>query len=268
MLNDIALGRYFPGNSLLHRLDPRIKIVLLFLFLAIIFLWVNSLVYLALGSMTAALIFTAKIPLRMVATSLKPLWWIILFTFLLHFFGTEGEGIFQLGSLTATWEGLKQGGLITFRLALLIILSALLTFTTDPLALTDAIESLLSPLKRFGVPAHELAMMMTIALRFIPTIIEETDRIIKAQESRGADFTTGNILTRVKNFVPILVPLFIAAFRRADDLATAMEARCYRGGEGRTRLRRLQLGRLDYTACGVSALIVGGIFLLTQWGII
>jgi energy-coupling factor transport system permease protein len=208
---------------------------------------------------TFMLIMTSKVPLRMVLRSLKPLWWIILFTFVLHLFSHPGREIYRIWQFVITQEGVEQGALISVRLMLLIVLSTLLTFTTSPLKLTDALESLLSPFKRLGLPAHELAMMMTIALRFIPTLISETDKIMKAQQSRGADFVTGSIMSRLKNMVPILVPLFLSAFRRADDLALAMEARCYRGGEGRTRMKEMKLGRLDYVAIGVFAVLSVGL---------
>lgn len=180
--------------------------------------------------------------------SIKPIIWIILFTFILHSFTTQGKVIFEVWKLSITWEGLANGSFVCLRLLLLMFGASLLTFTTPPLVLSDALEDLMKPLKRFGVPAHELAMMMTIALRFIPTLLEETDKIIKAQKSRGADFMTGNILKRVKAFMPILIPLFISAFRRADDLAMAMEARCYHGGVGRTRLKQLSFTSRDYIA--------------------
>ena len=190
----------------------------------------------------------SKIPLKMFFISIKPIIWIILFTFILHSFTTQGKVIFEVWKLSITWEGLANGSFVCLRLLLLMFGASLLTFTTPPLVLSDALEDLMKPLKRFGVPAHELAMMMTIALRFIPTLLEETDKIIKAQKSRGADFMTGNILKRVKAFMPILIPLFISAFRRADDLAMAMEARCYHGGVGRTRLKQLSFTSRDYIA--------------------
>ncbi|MDD6383209.1 MAG: energy-coupling factor transporter transmembrane component T [Selenomonadaceae bacterium] len=249
MLSDITIGQFFPGDSLLHRLDPRTKIILLFFFLVAIFAVSSAASYALLAGMTFALILVSRVPLRMMLRSVKPLWWIILFTFLIHLFSTPGEELAKIWIFTVTWQGLAQGFLVCLRLVLLILLSSLLTFTTSPLKLTDAMERLLSPLRRFGVPAHELAMMMTIALRFVPTLIEETDRIMKAQQSRGADFSEGSILNRLKALVPILVPLFLSAFRRADELAMAMEARCYRGGEGRTQMKALQVTGIDYIAC-------------------
>ena len=259
MLNNIMIGQYFPGDSFLHRMDARVKILLLLILLIEVFVFTSAPVYLLMMGITFLLIMTSKVPLRMVLRSLKPLWWIILFTFVLHLFSHPGREIYRIWQFVITQEGVEQGALISVRLMLLIVLSTLLTFTTSPLKLTDALESLLSPFKRLGLPAHELAMMMTIALRFIPTLISETDKIMKAQQSRGADFVTGSIMSRLKNMVPILVPLFLSAFRRADDLALAMEARCYRGGEGRTRMKEMKLGRLDYVAIGVFAVLSVGL---------
>lgn len=252
MLSNITIGQFFPGNSLLHRLDPRTKIILLFFFLVAIFAVSSAASYALLSGLTLALMLVSRVPMRMMLRSVKPLWWIILFTFVIHLFSTPGEELAKVWIFSVTMEGLVQGFLICLRLVLLILLSSLLTFTTSPLKLTDAMERLLSPLRRFGVPAHELAMMMTIALRFVPTLIEETDRIMKAQQSRGADFSEGSIMKRLRALVPILVPLFLSAFRRADDLAMAMEARCYRGGEGRTQMKALQVTGIDYVAYGVS----------------
>ncbi len=259
MLNNIMIGQYFPGDSFLHRLDARVKILLLLILLIEVFVFTSAPVYLMMTGITFLMIMISKVPVRMVLRSLKPLWWIILFTFVLHLFSHPGREIYRIWQFVITQEGVEQGALISVRLMLLIILSTLLTFTTSPLKLTDALESLLSPFKRLGLPAHELAMMMTIALRFIPTLISETDKIMKAQQSRGADFVTGSIMSRLKNMVPILVPLFLSAFRRADDLALAMEARCYRGGEGRTRMKEMKLGRLDYVAIGVFAVLSVGL---------
>jgi len=259
MLNNIMIGQYFPGDSFLHRMDARVKILLLLILLIEVFAFTSAPVYLVMTVITFLMIMISKVPMRMVLRSLKPLWWIILFTFVLHLFSHPGKEIYRIWQFVITQEGVEQGALISVRLMLLIVLSTLLTFTTSPLKLTDALESLLSPFKRLGLPAHELAMMMTIALRFIPTLISETDKIMKAQQSRGADFVTGSIMSRLKNMVPILVPLFLSAFRRADDLALAMEARCYRGGEGRTRMKEMKLGRLDYVAIGVFALFSAGL---------
>ena len=262
MLQEIMLGQFFPGNSILHKLDPRTKIILLFALMILIFLAEGTAAYALLTLFTATLIFISKIPPLTVLKSLKPLSWIILFTLLIHFVSHDGEVLAEIFIFKITDAGVEQGILISLRLALLIILSSLLTFTTSPIKLTDAMEKILSPLARFGVPAHELAMMMTIALRFIPTLLEETDKIIKAQKARGADFETGNILRRLKNFVPILVPLFLSSFRRADDLAMAMEARCYRGGEGRTHMKILKFNRADFFAVAFVILFFAAIIFL------
>ena len=257
MLQDITLGQFFPGSSIIHRLDPRVKICLLFVMMVLIFLIDKVAAYAALTGFIIIIIAVSQIPPSTVLKSLKPLMWIILFTFLIHLVSHDGNIIFKIWIFEITDEGVFKGILISLRLILLIVLSSLLTFTTSPLKLTDAMEKLLSPLSRFGVPAHELAMMMTIALRFIPTLLEETDKIIKAQSARGVDFESGNIFQRAKLMVPILVPLFLSAFRRADELAMAMEARCYRGGEGRTHMKKLQITSLDYTAIFVVVIFFG-----------
>ena len=259
MLSDITIGQYYPGRSLLHRLDPRAKILLLLLLMAEIFIFSNWLAYGVLTALTCALMFVSGVPVLTLLKSLRPLLWIILLTFIIHIVGTPGEPVAQLGVLRITEEGIARGSFICLRLVLLILLSSLLTFTTSPVKLTDAMEALLSPFRRLGVPAHELAMMMTIALRFVPTLIEETDRIMKAQQARGVDFTSGGLLSRVRAAVPIMVPLFLSAFRRADDLALAMEARCYRGGVGRTRMKALAVTRLDYAAAALMLLLFAGL---------
>ncbi len=248
MLTDITIGQFFPGDSLLHRLDPRIKIVLLFALIVSIFAFDTPGAYAALTTLTLALAVSSRVPLSLLFKSVRPLWWLLAFTFLMHLGGTPGEVMTRVWIFELTYEGMIKGFFLCLRLVLLILLSSLLTFTTSPLMLTDALERLLRPLRVIGVPAHELAMMMTIALRFVPTLIEETDKIIKAQEARGADFSSGNLLKRLYSLTPILVPLFISAFRRADELAMAMEARCYRGGDGRTRMKQMRIGQRDYAA--------------------
>lgn len=239
MLTDMTLGQYYPGNSFLHKMDPRAKILCTMIFICAIFLANNPWSYLVVTLFTALCISLSGVPFRLIVKAVKPLWVILVFTLVIHLLTTPGTEIFRLGPVKITEEGVRNGVFMTLRLVFLIAFSSLLTYTTSPVVLTDGIEALLMPFRRFGVPAHELAMMMTIALRFIPTLLEETDRIMKAQSSRGADFTAGNIWQKAKSMVPLLVPLFISAFRRADDLATAMEARCYRGGEGRTKMHRL-----------------------------
>jgi energy-coupling factor transport system permease protein len=221
------------------------------LFIGSIFLAESYVAYAILALFTVIVIGLSQIPVKMVLRSLRPLWFIILLSAIIHLFMTPGVVIYTIGPLAMTIEGVEQAALMTARLVFLIAISSLLTFTTSPLALTDGIERLLNPFKVIGVPAHELAMMMTIALRFIPTLIEETDRIMKAQTARGADFAEGNLVRRAKSMVPLLVPLFISAFRRADDLAVAMEARCYRGGENRTRMKELRLAALDGVAFAI-----------------
>ena len=262
MLQNITLGQFFPGNSILHRLDPRTKIILLFALIIAIFAAQGWSAYALLTGVTACLILLSKVPLLIVLKSVKPLAWIILFTLLIHFVSHDGEVLAKVYVFKVTTEGIVYGLQISLRLLLLIVLSSLLTFTTSPLQLTDATEKLLSPLSKFGVPAHELAMMMTIAIRFVPTLLEETDKIIKAQRSRGLDFDSGGPVKRMRAMVPILVPLFLSSFRRAEDLALAMEARCYRGGEGRTHMKQMHLTATDFAASLVVIVIcaaVGGL---------
>lgn len=255
MLKDITIGQYFPGNTIIHRLDPRIKIMIIFLFIVSLFFIDSFYPYIFILIFILGSIAISKIPIKFILKGIKPLLFIILITFFINIFMTKGEVLFEIGPLAVTIEGLKQAVFMALRLIFLITGTSLLTLTTSPISLTDGIESLLSPLKKIGLPAHELAMMMTIALRFIPTLLEETDKIMKAQMARGADFESGNILRRAKNLVPLLVPLFINAFRRADELAIAMEARCYRGGDNRTRLNELKLDKKD-----ISSLVIMTIF--------
>lgn len=239
MLTDITLGQYYPGESFIHQMDPRTKIVCTMIFIAAMFLASSPLSYVVITGFLALTIFYSNIPLKLVVKSIKPLWFILIFTFLIHIFTTPGQMFFTFGIIHASKEGIVYGAYMTLRLVYLITFSSLLTYTTSPIVLTDGIEALLMKFHKLGVPAHELAMMMSIALRFIPTLLEETDRIMKAQVSRGANFTTGSIMQKAKSMIPVLVPLFVSAFRRADDLATAMEARCYRGGEGRSKMHQL-----------------------------
>ena len=264
MLQGITLGQFFPGTSILHRLDPRIKIGLLLLLMGLAFCCDKPITCGLLTLTTAALMISSRVPVRLFWGAVRPLWWILAFTFIIHAVTDPGEEVARAMGFSVTREGLMMGGYVSLRLVLLILLSALLTFTTSPLKLTDAMEQLLSPGERIGLPAHELAMMTTIALRFVPTLIEETDKIMKAQSARGSDFTTGNILARVRRLVPVLVPLFLSAFRRADDLAMAMESRCYRGGEGRTHMREPKISRIDCMACGASFLLAA-ILIWLQW---
>lgn len=266
MLGNITLGQYFPGQSFIHRMDPRAKILGTMLFIIAIFFADSALSYGIVTVFTVFSLLLSRLPLRLLWAAIKPLWVIIVFTLGVHIFSTPGEIIWQYGWLHITKEGLRMGSMMGARLVFLILFSSLLTYTTSPIRLTDGIEHLLNPFKRVGVPAHELAMMMTIALRFIPTLLEETDRIMKAQEARGADFTTGSVFKRAKSMIPLLVPLFISAFRRADELATAMEARCYRGGENRTRMKELAYTACDYV--GLAAILAVSIILAwLRWGL-
>ena len=258
MLSNITMGQYYPTDSIVHRLDPRVKILLTIAFIVGIFL-VHSLWGYALA--LAFVYFMARlshVPFKMLMRGLRPLRFILVLTFVLNlFFSGEGTILWQWSFITITHEGLSRAVHYCLRLLFLVIGTSLLTLTTSPVSLSDGLELLLSPLKVIHFPAHELAMMMTIALRFIPTLLEEADKIMKAQMARGADFESGNLLARAKAMVPLLVPLFVSAFRRAGDLATAMESRCYRGGEGRTRLRVLKLTRADLYASLVMAAFVG-----------
>lgn len=246
MLKDITVGQFYPGNSLVHKLDPRLKIIIMLFYIISLFFVNTYIPYVFIALYLLLIIKVADIPLKIVLKGIRPLKWILLITFVINLFFIQGEEIFRIGFLSITKEGLDTALKMAIRLVLLVLGTSLLTLTTSPIEMTDGIEELLNPLKKIKVPAHEIAMMMTIALRFIPTLIEETDKIMKAQMARGADFESGNILNRAKNLVPLLVPLFINSFRRADDLATAMEARCYRGGEGRTKFRELKLEKADY----------------------
>ncbi|MBP1764951.1 MAG: transporter transrane protein EcfT [Firmicutes bacterium] len=265
MINNITFGQYFPGNSVLHRLDPRTKIVGTLLFISSIFLAEKTTAYTVILAFIIFAVIVSGISLRTILRSFRPLWIILVFTLGIHMFSTPGLVLYAWGPLTLTQEGLRQGIFMSSRLLFLIVISSLLTFTTSPIVLTDGIERLLSPFRKIGFPAHELAMMMTIALRFIPTLLEETDRIMKAQMARGADFSSGSIIRRAQNMIPLLIPLFISAFRRADELATAMEARCYRGGENRTRMKELMITWLDGVAVMILLLMLGVLGYLRWW---
>ncbi|MGE7604763.1 cobalt ECF transporter T component CbiQ [Peribacillus sp. NPDC097675] len=241
MLDKMIIGRYVPADSVVHKMDPRAKLLLVFLFVCVIFLANNVVSYALLAAFTVLLIVLSKIPLRYLYNGLKPILFLIIFTFLLHiFFTKEGELLFEFGWIEIYEGGLIQGLFISVRFTLLILVTSLLTLTTTPISITDGMEELLGPLKKWKMPVHELALMMSIALRFIPTLMEETDKIMKAQTARGVDFSSGPIKDRVKSIVPLLVPLFVSSFKRAEELATAMESRGYRGGEGRTKYRQLQ----------------------------
>ena len=248
MLKDITLGQYFPGNSPIHKLDPRSKIIFMFLYIAIIFCIKNVISYAVVALFVFAAAISSGIPVKYLVKGIKPIVFFIFLTAFFNLFLTPGKIIFSYGFITISKEGLHLAVFMVLRLLFLILGTSLLTLTTSPIVLTDGIEALISPLKKIGVPSHEIAMMMTIALRFIPTLLEETDNIIKAQTARGADFESGNLIRRAKAMIPILIPLFLSAFRRADDLATAMECRCYRGGESRTKLKALKFEKRDFVA--------------------
>ena len=267
MLKDITLGQYFPGNSVVHRLDPRTKLVMLVVYIVALFVAVSWISYGVMFAFLAICIAVSKIPVKSIVRGMKPLMFILLFTAVLNIFFTDGETILvSFWGIEITLEGLIRAFFMMIRILMLITGTFLLTYTTSPIALTDGLEALLSPLKKIKLPVHELSMMMCIALRFIPTLIEETDKIMSAQKARGADFETGKLMDRVKALVPILVPLFISAFRRADELATAMECRCYHGGDGRTKMKLLRYNRNDYCAYLVGVLLLAGIIVLKQFG--
>lgn len=261
MIRDITLGQYYPGESWIHRLDPRVKIMATILFVIALFVVKDFIGFGIAVVGLAAVIIISKVPLSFILRGLKPIFLIIAFTFILNLFMIRGEVLVSFWVLSITKEGVRTAVFMAVRLILLIIGSSLLTLTTKPISLTDGIESLLSPFKRFGLPAHELAMMMTIALRFIPTLLEETDKIMKAQQARGADFESGNIIRRAKALIPILVPLFISAFRIAQDLAMAMEARCYGGNGKRTRMNGMKFQKRDVAASILLAAFLAAIIL-------
>lgn len=263
MISDITFGQYFPAESPLHRIDPRAKLILMIAYIVLIFIG-NNFVSLALSvAFLAFIIIISKIPARMVLKSVKPIIPIIIFTSILNIFYIKG------GKLLVSWgfiniytQGVYTAIFVVLRIAMLIVGSSMLTYTTTPTALTDGLERLLSPLSKIGVKVHDLAMMMTIALRFIPTLIEETDKIMSAQKARGADMESGNLLQRIKALIPILIPLFVSSFRRAYDLAVAMECRCYKGGKGRTRMKILHMGAVDYISFAVMAVVIAAIITL------
>ncbi|MEY8001667.1 energy-coupling factor transporter transmembrane protein EcfT [Clostridium sp. Mt-5] len=258
MIKDITIGQYIPGDSFVHKLDPRVKILISLIYIVDLFI-VNSFKgYIFIVLFTIISILISKVQIVYIYKGLKPILILVLITAVLNMFMTGGVNppLFKWKFFVVYKEGLIMAAFMTLRLIFLIIGTSLLTLTTSPIELTDGIEKLLNPMKKIGVPAHELAMMMTIALRFIPTLMDETDKIMKAQMARGADFQSGNIIQRAKSLVPILVPLFISSFRRADELAMAMEARCYRGGEGRTRMKQLRLTNRDFIASACTLALV------------
>ena len=269
MLKDITLGQFFPGESVIHRLDPRTKLIMLVVYIVALFMAVSWVSY---GIMAAFLLVAIKIstiPPKSIVKGMKPLVMILVFTGILNLFFTTGEGtpLVSFWVLTIYAEGITRAFFMVVRILMLISGTFLLTYTTSPIALTDGLESLMGPLKKVGVPVHELSMMMCIALRFIPTLIEETDKIMCAQKARGADFENGSLVDRAKALIPILVPLFISAFRRADELATAMECRCYHGGDGRTKMKLLRYKRWDYSTFLIGAVLMAAVCVLRRFGL-
>ena len=268
MLKDITLGQYFPGNSIIHRLDPRTKLIMLVVYIVALFMAASWISYALMFVFLAAVIKISTIPLKSIVRGMKPLVMILVFTGVLNlFFTQEGEVLVSFWIITITSGGLSRAVLMMLRILMLITCTFLLTYTTSPIALTDGLEALMNPLKKIKVPVHELSMMMCIALRFIPTLIEETDKIMCAQKARGADFENGSLMDRAKALIPILVPLFISAFRRADELATAMECSCYQGGEGRTKMKLLRYHREDFISFGFGLLLIAAVVVLGKFGL-
>ena len=265
MLKDITLGQYFPGNTIVHRLDPRTKLILVFLYIIALFNAKGWISYCLMIMITMISMAVSHIRLRDIFKGLKPMIFIIALTALLNIFYTKGTPIRE--GWIITWEGVDRAVKMMLRITLLITGTFLLTYTTSPMALTDGLELLLNPLKKLKVPVHEMTLMMSMALRFIPTLIEETDKIMSAQKARGADFETGNLVERAKALLPILVPLFVSAFRRADELAVAMESRCYHGGVGRTRLKQLHFMYEDIVALILGVVFVTGILVMKRFGL-
>ena len=268
MLKDITLGQFFPGNSPVHTLDPRTKLIMLVVYIVALFTAVSWVSYALCLAFLVVSIAVSRIPVKSIFRGMKPLIMILVITGILNLFFTGGETVLvSFWVITVTLEGVIRAALMVLRILMLITSTFLLTYTTSPISLTDGLESLMGPLKVIRVPVHELSMMMCIALRFIPTLIEETDKIMCAQKARGADFENGSLIQRVKALVPILGPLFISAFRRADELATAMECRCYQGGEGRTKMKLLRYHRGDMVAFGIGVVLVAGVIVLANFGL-
>ena len=267
MLKDVTLGQFFPGNSILHKLDPRIKLILAVVYIVMIFLAKGVTAYALVFLFTAFLIGLSRIPIKTILKSIKPLLIVLIITALINIFWNGGTTpLFTVWRITVYQEGVVRAVAMALRIIFLMAgTSVILTYTTSPIALTDAIERLLSPLRAIKVPVHEFAMMMTIALRFIPTLIEETEKIINAQKARGADFESGNLIKKAKALIPVLIPLFISSFRRAEELATAMECRCYRGGKGRTRMTVLHLKMRDFVFTFSVGAVTAGVVLLNVY---
>lgn len=267
MLKDVTLGQYFPGDSIAHRLDPRAKLLLVVVYIAALFTAENYVSYAFMLVVTGAMIAVSRIPLKSILHGLKPLFIIILLTALLNLFFTQGTPLVTLGPVVITHEGLVRAVFMVLRIMMLISGTFLLTYTTSPIALTDGMEILFGPMKKLKVPVHEMSMMMSMALRFIPTLIEETDKIMSAQKARGADFETGKLIDRAKALLPLLVPLFVSAFRRADELAVAMESRCYHGDEGRTRMKQLRWQTHDTLAMLTGAVVLAVTIVMHVYGL-
>ena len=265
MLKDITLGQYFPGDTVAHRLDPRTKILMVVLYIVALFQARGWIGYALVLTATLVCMFVSHISFSNIFKGLKPMIFIIVLTALLNIFYTTGTPVVE--GWIITWEGLERAVKMILRIMLLITGTFLLTYTTSPMALTDGLEMLLGPLKKIRVPVHEMTIMMSMALRFIPTLIEETDKIMSAQKARGADFENGNLIQRAKALLPILVPLFVSAFRRADELAVAMESRCYHGGEGRTRMKQLHMQRRDVVALVLAVLLLAAVIVLRRFGL-
>ena len=265
MLKDVTLGQFFPGDTIVHRLDARTKLILVIVYIVGLFQAVGWVSYGAVTLATAACMWLSHISAKNIFKGLKPMLFIIVLTALLNIFYTDGTPI--IPGWVITWEGIARAVQMILRIVLLITGTFLLTYTTSPIALTDGLEKLMNPLKKIKVPVHEMTMMMSMALRFIPTLIEETDKIMSAQKARGADFETGNLMQRAKALLPILVPLFVSSFRRADELAVAMESRCYHGGKGRTRMKTLRMQGIDFLALFLGAAFLAAIFVLKKFGL-
>ena len=268
-MKNIAFGQYYPAESVIHRLDPRAKVIMMIVYIVCSMVCKNIIAFGVLLLSAVVIVMISRIPMGTILRSIRPILFIMLFTVVLNVFWTVGESLLlEWGIIKIYKEGLYKAAFMMIRIvSMIVVTSIFLTYTTTPIALTDALEQLLSPLKKIGVPVHEFTMMMTIALRFIPTLIEETDKIIAAQKARGADFSSGNLIKRARALVPILIPLFVSAFRRADELAVAMECRCYRGGEGRTKLHVLRYTAADVVSMLVILMLCAGLVLLNIYGV-
>ena len=260
-MKDVIFGQYFPAKSLIHRLDPRAKLIMLVAMLVLVFCTFNYASLAITVVLTVAAVLLSGVPIKFYVNSLKVIVFIVVLTSVLNLFYGTGDPIWEWGVLKITWNGIHRSVFVTLRIICLILASSVLTFTTSPTELTDAIERLMKPLNKIHFPVHEIAMMMSLALRFVPTLLEETDKIMQAQKARGADLESGNVFKRIKALIPILIPLFVSAFRRAYELATAMECRCYRGGVGRTRMKSIRMTKLDVFGFIAVAFVIGGVIL-------